>query len=66
MEGSEHLGTDELVSRLNKHLVRNTADDRFATFFYLRVRQRDADAAVHQCGAPAFVLVEPEQCGEAG
>lgn len=33
MEGSEHLGTDELVSRLNKHLVRNTADDRFATFF---------------------------------
>jgi len=33
MGGSEHLGTDELVSRLNKHLVRNTADDRFATFF---------------------------------
>ncbi len=33
MGGSETLGTDELVSRLNKHLVRNTADDRFATFF---------------------------------
>ena len=33
MDGSEHLGTGELVSRLNKHLVRNTADDRFATFF---------------------------------
>jgi phosphoserine phosphatase RsbU/P len=33
MEGSERLGTGELVSRLNKHLVRNTADDRFATFF---------------------------------
>jgi phosphoserine phosphatase RsbU/P len=33
MGGSEHLGTGELVSRLNKHLVRNTADDRFATFF---------------------------------
>jgi phosphoserine phosphatase RsbU/P len=32
-EGSETLGTAELVSRLNKHLVRNTADDRFATFF---------------------------------
>ncbi len=31
--GSEHLGTAELVSRLNKHLVRNTGDDRFATFF---------------------------------
>jgi sigma-B regulation protein RsbU (phosphoserine phosphatase) len=33
MDGSENLGTGELVSRLNKHLVRNTADDRFATFF---------------------------------
>ncbi len=31
--GSETLGTAELVSRLNKHLVRNTGDDRFATFF---------------------------------
>ena len=30
--GSEHLSTAELVARLNKHLVRNTADDRFATF----------------------------------
>ncbi len=33
MIGSETLGTAELVSRLNKHLVRNTGDDRFATFF---------------------------------
>ena len=32
-EGSESLSTAELVSRLNKHLVRNTGDDRFATFF---------------------------------
>lgn len=31
--GSENLSTAELVSRLNKHLVRNTGDDRFATFF---------------------------------
>ncbi len=31
--GSEHLSMAELVSRLNKHLVRNTGDDRFATFF---------------------------------
>ena len=30
--GSEQLTTAELVSRLNKHLVRNTGDDRFATF----------------------------------
>lgn len=27
------MNTAELVSRLNKHLVRNTGDDRFATFF---------------------------------
>jgi phosphoserine phosphatase RsbU/P len=32
-QGSECLSTAELVGRLNKHLVRNTGDDRFATFF---------------------------------
>jgi sigma-B regulation protein RsbU (phosphoserine phosphatase) len=32
-EGTERLSTAELVARLNKHLVRNTGDDRFATFF---------------------------------
>jgi len=32
-DGSERLSMAELVSRLNKHLVRNTGDDRFATFF---------------------------------
>src|SRR6266852_2398259 len=32
-EGSERLSMAELVSRLNKHLVRHTGDDRFATFF---------------------------------
>jgi len=31
--GSDTLSTAELVARLNRHLVRNTADDRFATFF---------------------------------
>jgi phosphoserine phosphatase RsbU/P len=31
--GSGDLSTGELVSRLNNHLVRNTGDDRFATFF---------------------------------
>lgn len=31
--GSESLSTAELVSRMNKHLVKNTGDDRFATFF---------------------------------
>jgi phosphoserine phosphatase RsbU/P len=33
VEGSEKMSTAELVSRLNRHLVRNTGDDRFATFF---------------------------------
>ena len=32
-EGSESISTADLVARLNKHLVRNTGDDRFATFF---------------------------------
>lgn len=32
-EGSETVSTADLVARLNKHLVRNTGDDRFATFF---------------------------------
>jgi sigma-B regulation protein RsbU (phosphoserine phosphatase) len=31
--GSASLSTGELVARLNNHLVRNTGDDRFATFF---------------------------------
>jgi phosphoserine phosphatase RsbU/P len=31
--GSETMSTAALVSRLNLHLVRNTGDDRFATFF---------------------------------
>jgi sigma-B regulation protein RsbU (phosphoserine phosphatase) len=31
--GSEMMSTAELVARLNTHLVRNTGDDRFATFF---------------------------------
>jgi phosphoserine phosphatase RsbU/P len=31
-QGSEAMSTAELVSRLNLHLVRNTAEDRFATF----------------------------------
>jgi sigma-B regulation protein RsbU (phosphoserine phosphatase) len=32
-EGSESISTADLVARLNKHLVYNTGDDRFATFF---------------------------------
>jgi sigma-B regulation protein RsbU (phosphoserine phosphatase) len=33
VDGSKTLSSAELVSRLNRHLVRNTGDDRFATFF---------------------------------
>jgi sigma-B regulation protein RsbU (phosphoserine phosphatase) len=29
-----NCGTAELVRRLNRHLFRNTSDDRYATFFY--------------------------------
>jgi phosphoserine phosphatase RsbU/P len=29
-----NCGTAELVSRLNRHVFRNTSDDRYATFFY--------------------------------
>src|SRR5438445_3891763 len=32
-DGTESISTADLVARLNKHLVRNTGDDRFATFF---------------------------------
>jgi sigma-B regulation protein RsbU (phosphoserine phosphatase) len=32
-DGSTSLSTAELVARLNRHLVKNTGDDRFATFF---------------------------------
>lgn len=32
-DGSAQRSTAELVSSLNRHLVRNTGDDRFATFF---------------------------------
>ncbi|MGC1416415.1 MAG: SpoIIE family protein phosphatase [Candidatus Acidiferrum sp.] len=31
--GSERMSTADLVAILNTHMVRNTADDRFATFF---------------------------------
>jgi phosphoserine phosphatase RsbU/P len=29
-----NLGTGDLVARLNRHLYRNTSDERYATFFY--------------------------------
>jgi sigma-B regulation protein RsbU (phosphoserine phosphatase) len=55
--GSETLSASELVARLNKHLVRNTSDDRFATFF---IAVYDcADRTLRYCNAghlPTFLL----------
>src|SRR5271154_4579256 len=59
--GSETLSASELVSRLNKHLVRNTGDDRFATFF---IAVYDSAArTLRYCNAghlPTFLLC-PDQ-----
>jgi len=63
--GSDTLSTAELVSRLNRHLVRNTADDRFATFFIavydsetrlLRYTNAGHLPAFCLCGDQAFYL----------
>jgi phosphoserine phosphatase RsbU/P len=63
--GSDSLSTAELVSRLNRHLVRNTADDRFATFFIavydsetrlLRYTNAGHLPAFCLCGDQAFYL----------
>src|SRR5271155_2263936 len=59
--GSEGLSASELVSRLNKHLVRNTGDDRFATFF---IAVYDSAArTLRYCNAghlPTFLLCPEE------
>jgi len=63
--GSDSMSTAELVSRLNVHLVRNTGDDRFATFFVAvydsSTRQLRYTNAGHLpsfciCGDSAFYL----------
>jgi sigma-B regulation protein RsbU (phosphoserine phosphatase) len=57
VNGSEKMSTAELVSRLNLHMVRNTADDRFATFF---VAVYDCESRVlrytNAGHLPAFVI----------
>jgi len=55
--GSERMSTAELVGRLNKHLVRNTGEDRFATFL-VAVYDR-ASRKLRYCNAghlPGFLL----------
>jgi sigma-B regulation protein RsbU (phosphoserine phosphatase) len=59
--GSETLSASELVSRLNKHLVRNTGDDRFATFFI--AIYDSAMRTLRYCNAghlPTFLLCPAE------
>src|SRR5258708_6663699 len=47
--GSDSMSTAELVARLNLHLVRNTGDDRFATFF----------VAVYDSSTPPLPFPQP-------
>jgi sigma-B regulation protein RsbU (phosphoserine phosphatase) len=57
--GSETLSTAVLVSRLNKHLLRNTADDRFATFFLAIYDSSTRKIRFTNAGhLPGFVLNE--------
>ena len=43
--GSEQMSTAELVGRLNKHLARNTGEDRFATFLVATTTANRASCA---------------------
>jgi sigma-B regulation protein RsbU (phosphoserine phosphatase) len=57
--GSEEMSAAELVGRLNKHLVRNTGEDRFATFlvaiYDITTRKLRYSNAGH---LPGFLLSE--------
>jgi len=61
--GSEQLSTAELVARLNKHLVRNTGEDRFATFlvavYDMETRKLRYTNAGH---LPGFCLSDSKSC----
>src|SRR5690348_3031554 len=57
--GSEQLSTAELVGRLNKHLVRNTGEDRFATFLVAVYDMRSRKLRYTNAGhLPGFCLSE--------
>ncbi|HYL83122.1 MAG TPA: SpoIIE family protein phosphatase, partial [Candidatus Angelobacter sp.] len=58
-DGSAQLSTAELVSRLNRHLVRNTGDDRFATFFIAVYDSSTRNLRYTNAGhLPSFLLCE--------
>src|SRR5438094_1056296 len=68
-EGSERLSMSELVSRLNKHLVRNTGDDRFATFFIATYDSSTRTLRYTNAGhLPAFLICKDgsEQLAKGG
>ena len=56
-KGTENLSTAELVARLNKHLVYNTGDDRFATFFIAVYDSRTRTLRYTNAGhLPSFLI----------
>src|SRR5215467_8699614 len=62
-EGSEYLSTADLVARLNRHLVRNTGDDRFATFFIAVYDSATRSLRYTNAGhLPSFLICNGSAC----
>lgn len=62
-EGSESISTADLVVRLNKHLVRNTGDDRFATFFIAVYDSSTRTLRYTNAGhLPSFLICNGSSC----
>ena len=62
-EGSESISTADLVARLNKHLVRNTGDDRFATFFIAVYDSSTRTLRYTNAGhLPSFLICNSASC----
>jgi sigma-B regulation protein RsbU (phosphoserine phosphatase) len=62
-EGSESISTADLVARLNKHLVRNTGDDRFATFFIAVYDSSTRTLRYTNAGhLPSFLICKGSAC----
>ena len=62
-------GTAELVSRLNRHLFKNTSDDRYATFFYAVYDAEKCTLTYTNAGHLAPFLITDgrlQQLGEGG
>ena len=62
-EASESISTADLVARLNKHLVRNTGDDRFATFFIAVYDSSTRTLRYTNAGhLPSFLICNGSSC----